>query len=351
MVSRSAVKPIFLGLGTAAVMAAGSGSAIAFESPSPSASTSPSTSAPADPAPVLSLVVTGGGPVTADKAVAVTMKVATDTGLLTDVKITAVKVTTSVRGVKTKVTEGCPPPATAPACILDKVNVKGKSLTSYVSVPDTLKQPVTVTIKVTATGKFGETEETDFDTASVGFRPVPKPSKPPTKPKPSPTLTPGSGDGPSDGKEGKDNNGSSGGNSGSGSGGSSSGGSSSGGSTTGSGSGSGTTGGSVSSTPNGTFTAQSPQVALPPVAPPSPSVAPDPSVTTPESRLRGNQSPVAQDLTFERMASTQVAWLAALLVAVSLLLTQLRLGRRYTAAAAARPKGTHRRTRRGMFGK
>lgn len=103
-------------------------------------------------------------------------------------------------------------------------------------------------------------------------------------------------------------------------------------------------------------------MALPPIAAPSPSVAPGPSIApspdaaAPESRLRNNKAPVAQDLTFERMASTQVAWLAALLVAFSLLLTQLRLGRRGTpraaaAAATRRAKGFHRRTRKGMFGK
>jgi hypothetical protein len=69
--------------------------------------------------------------------------------------------------------------------------------------------------------------------------------------------------------------------------------------------------------------------------------------------LQGNKAPVAQDVTFERMASTQIAWLAALLVAFSLLLTQLRLGRRRmpAGAAAKRAKGSHRRPRRGMFGK
>jgi hypothetical protein len=108
--------------------------------------------------------------------------------------------------------------------------------------------------------------------------------------------------------------------------------------------------------PNGSFgNAQNPQLALPPVAPPSPSVAPQ-AAPTPASRLQNNKAPVAQDLTFERMASTQIAWLAALLVAFSVLLTQLRLGRRRGATARAlattgRPAGNHRRPRRGLFGK
>jgi hypothetical protein len=61
-----------------------------------------------------------------------------------------------------------------------------------------------------------------------------------------------------------------------------------------------------------------------------------------------NGSPDSQELTFERVASTQAAWLAALLVAFSVLLTQVRLagGRR---PARLRTKGGHRRTRRGLF--
>jgi hypothetical protein len=58
------------------------------------------------------------------------------------------------------------------------------------------------------------------------------------------------------------------------------------------------------------------------------------------------------------MASTQIAWLAALLVAFSLLTTHLRMGRRRPVpgtaralAATSRRKGEHRRPRRGLFGK
>lgn len=50
-----------------------------------------------------------------------------------------------------------------------------------------------------------------------------------------------------------------------------------------------------------------------------------------------------QELSFNKLASTQVAWLAALLVAVGLLLTQLRLGR--LSVRSPRPKGNHRRPR------
>jgi hypothetical protein len=110
----------------------------------------------------------------------------------------------------------------------------------------------------------------------------------------------------------------------------------------------------VPPSPNSSFDPKDPQVALPPIQAPSPSVAPSPvpGSETPQSRLQGNKAPVAQDITFERMASTQIAWLAALLVAFSLLLTQLRLGRRrLPAGAVTRTTGTHRRPRRGTFGK
>jgi hypothetical protein len=57
-------------------------------------------------------------------------------------------------------------------------------------------------------------------------------------------------------------------------------------------------------------------------------------------------SPEPQELTFQRLASTQAAWLAALLVAFSLLLTQVRMNR---PADARRRRGAHRRRRSGVF--
>jgi hypothetical protein len=118
--------------------------------------------------------------------------------------------------------------------------------------------------------------------------------------------------------------------------------------------------GYVPPNPNGSFDGtKSPQVALPPITggnAPSPSVAtPDTSLATPQSTLRANKAPVAQEMAFQRVASTQIAWLAALLVAFSLLLTQLRLGRRPAAPGASAGKhakgGAHRRPRKGTFGK
>jgi hypothetical protein len=59
--------------------------------------------------------------------------------------------------------------------------------------------------------------------------------------------------------------------------------------------------------------------------------------------MRGTGDATGQ-LTFGKLASTQAAWLAALLVAFSLLLTQVRLGK--ATAKPVKPKGTHRKTRR-----
>jgi hypothetical protein len=95
---------------------------------------------------------------------------------------------------------------------------------------------------------------------------------------------------------------------------------------------------------------------LSPTAPPSaqfPQIAPqaggNPAVVPGDTQNMGAlrpDSPQPQELTFQRLASTQAAWLAALLVAFSLLLTQVRLGK---SAAARRRKGEHRRQRSGVF--
>jgi hypothetical protein len=89
-----------------------------------------------------------------------------------------------------------------------------------------------------------------------------------------------------------------------------------------------------------------PGVALPQIAAASPSSPAGSGLSSNTTAMREG-SPDAQELTFQRVASTQAAWLAALLVAFSVLLTQVRLvGARSTRP---RPKGGHRRSRHGLF--
>ncbi|GAA1865189.1 hypothetical protein [Actinomadura bangladeshensis] len=350
MICRSAVKPVFIGLGTAAILATGGASALADATPSPSGSTSTSP-APADsasPSPpetpelVVGVKAKKAG-AKADEKVGFTITAATTTGRATNVHVTEVVVSAKPT-VKLDVTGACPPPAEADGCDFGSVDTEAKPIETFVSVPAKIEKLVSVTFSVTvegtvveATDETKEVKDSDTNKATVTFTPLPKetksptasPSRTPTKPSPSPSAT-------------KSSSGTSGGGS-------------SGGSGSGGGSTSGGTSGYVPPSPNSSFDPRNPQVALPSIQAPSPSVAPSPAPgsATPQSRLQGNKAPVAQDITFERMASTQIAWLAALLVAFSLLLTQLRLGRRRVPAGAAakRPKGSHRRPRRGMFGK
>lgn len=77
----------------------------------------------------------------------------------------------------------------------------------------------------------------------------------------------------------------------------------------------------------------------------TPSTAANPVVNTGNSPLMRNAAEGGDELTFDQLASTQAAWLAALVVAFSLLLTQIRLGR--VNLKSTRPKGEHRRTRKG----
>jgi hypothetical protein len=107
----------------------------------------------------------------------------------------------------------------------------------------------------------------------------------------------------------------------------------------------------------GTYTAPSPAGSIQPAGAPSialPQIAAATPSNAPPSGLAGNTMAMregasdSQELTFQRVASTQAAWLAALLVVFSVLLTQVRLvGARSTRSQT---KGDHRRNRRGMFG-
>jgi hypothetical protein len=84
---------------------------------------------------------------------------------------------------------------------------------------------------------------------------------------------------------------------------------------------------------------------LPSIAPgQTPSTAPGLVQNTGATQSMRGTADAADQLTFDKLASTQAAWLAALLVAFSLLLTQVRLGR--ANVKDPRQKGTHRRSRR-----
>ncbi|MFI0370870.1 hypothetical protein ACH35V_23620 [Actinomadura sp. 1N219] len=328
MICRSAVIPTIIGLGAAAVVAAGGASAVAGS---------------ADP--TLGITVTAeASNVGADKEAKVVTKVVVEGGTPSKLEVTGVKLTPDPAKGNPKVKSGCDG---EPACNLIGADGKPQPVESIVKLDEAITGKVTVTLAVTVAGKVDDKDVTGTGSGNVIFAQLPVDTSPPptkTTPPPTKTKTPrptksSSGNPPST----SSGSGGSGGTS-SGSGGSSSGGSS----------GPGTTGGVIPPAPNSSFDPRNPQVALPPITSPNapnPSVAPG-QVASPQSRLQGNKSPVAQDLTFERMASTQIAWLAALMVAFSLLLTQARLGRkRLPAAAAKRTKGEHRRPRRGTFGK
>ncbi|MFC6881565.1 MULTISPECIES: hypothetical protein [Actinomadura] len=342
MLYRSAVRPIFAGLGTAAILAAGAAPAFAVGDPSPSPSvTATKTEVPAAPELVVYLAPSDAV-AKPGQTVSVPVQFRAVSGIAKDVRIR--RITTSPASA---FLDGeCETPFGGTGCKVGDLDPAGKRrdhINLRVRLPESLKKTTNVTVTVSVASS---NVEPISDSATIQYV---------VKKKPKPSSSPSSGkDGGLSGGKGSGSGSGSGSNSGSGSG--------SGGSGSGSGSGSSNGGSSFDPPkPNGTFNqpnaTQSPQVALPPIAPPSPSVAASATTPPPESRLRNNKAPVAQDLTFERMASTQVAWLAALLVAFSLLLTQLRLGRRNPAASAAaaeaarRAKGTHRRPRRGVFGK
>jgi hypothetical protein len=329
VICRSAVKPIFVGLGTAAILAAGGASAIA-DSPSPSDSGSTT-------------------PAVANLVVGVTATPSPDAGDPVDIAATVEAEGGAVAGVTVKsiaaspetadLTGQCVKPFPADSCRAGDGNLASGEKDTFnwsLKAPKTVKQAkVTIVVGGTDVDDVTKTSTITYvmPTPTKTATPTKTPTKKPTKtPSPSATSTSSSG---SSGSSGSGSSGSSGSGS-------------SGGSTSGGG------GGYSGPSPNSSFDAQNPQVALPPIQAPNPSVAPSPvpGSGTPQSRLQGNKAPVAQDLTFERMASTQIAWLAALMVAFSLLLTQLRLGRRRLPAGASRHiKGTHRRPRHGMFGR
>lgn len=350
MICRPAVKPVFVGLGTAAILAAGGASAIAAETPSPSPSGSGTTS----PAPGKLDVTVEPAATAVDpgESVRITTTIKVVEGDVPTADVT--NITASLKGAT--IGGDCGEPFDAEECTAEDLTPKNPgTVHSTVEIPkaaaeETTAFTVTVTVEAENVEPASGTTIIRYVVPSPTSPPPKSPDDPPSssKPpsKPSPTDSGGGSGGSGDG-----------GDSGSGSDGDSDDGSSGGSGSSGGGSGGDSSsisdGGYTPPEPNSSFDPRDPEVALPPIQAPNPSVAPSPNPAgTPQSRLQGNEAPVAQDLTFERMASTQIAWLAALLVAFSLLLTQLRLGRRrLPAGATKRVKGMHRRPRKGLFGK
>lgn len=328
MVFRSAYDPIFVGLGAAAILATGAVTSVAASTdPGPSSSTSAGASAdPApspDPPPPPNLYVS---------VAAQSKKLYPGDSTKTAVHVFAtgrvaseVLLTISDSSSKVTVSPACV--VYNKACRLQDVDKKGKTVWLNVAVAKKAKPGnVLITATVTDAADGAEPEATD-QTLTISKKP---PVKAPATPKPKPTPTPKPSNTPSSGGNG------------SGSGGSG---------TSPQNNGAGTaTGGNSVLPPLPSSNAQAPSVALPPVAQPpvaQPSIAPSP-VAAPSSTLRAGTSPAASELSFERLAGTQAAWLAALLAAFSLLLTQVRINR--IAMGYRRPKGDHRRSRKGMFG-
>jgi hypothetical protein len=204
----------------------------------------------------------------------------------------------------------------SPQVTLGTVDKKGTTRDVTVTVPKSMTKG-TIIVTAIASADRAVDKNSNTDRITVTKKPAPKPS---------PTTSSGTG--------------SSGGSSGS---------SGSTGSTgsAGSGGAAGGTGGTGYVPPSPSAALESPKVSLPEIPAATPSTAPTVAAAAPTNTLRSGGSPQGQELTFERLASTQIAWLAALLVAFSVLMTQLRLGR--PAAARVRPKGDHRRPRGGMF--
>ncbi|RAY11873.1 hypothetical protein DPM19_28280 [Actinomadura craniellae] len=290
--------PIFIGLGAVSALAL---------APLAAAHADPTTDPPT--APTLTVGVTpdqGSWP--AGEAKSLSVKIAATLG---EPGPTTVKITVTTPA---SVTWKCPQdPAEDGSCVLTGLDEKGVEITPVVvSTPENLSTAADLTLTVVADG---ELTEPVTGTATFTVTPLPKPTPTPTPtptvkptPKPTPTATPTPTPTPSPASSG-------------GSGGSSSGGSG----------GSGGDDGFSTNTPtdlSDTVSLPSSTSAAPPIALPSPQVAPSQPMNLPASTLRADSGPAPQEITFERLASTQAAWLAVLLLTCSLLLVELRLGRR-----------------------
>lgn len=324
MLSRPKHKPIFLGLSTAAIFAAGA-----------------LVPVPAAAAPAFELTITVPDSLEAGGSADATVKVAAAKGET----LKGVKVTVEIDEPARLSWRTCPGTVTVPVCeFAAELGEEGEELATVLGAPKTMADDTEVALRVKAEAADDVIRNESQSITLKAPPDSPDPTTPPPTTSKPPTKKPSSG-GKLDkgGNSDKDTDTDTGGDSGTG----------------GSSGSSGSTGGGTVSSgsspipPSGigdtTVAPPSPdssQVALPPVS--SPAVAP--ATGNPPSVLRSGSAATPQELSFERLASTQAAWLAALMVAFSLLLTQVRMGRK-RVPVVIRTKGLHRRPRRGLFGR
>src|SRR5690606_19034263 len=173
---RSAVKPIFVGLGAAAVLAAGGPSALAAPSPSPSASE------PASPAPGgldVDVFTKPANPEAGD-TVDVTTTIEATGGAVADVRIKGIRASAS--GVT--LTGACTAPFTSEECAAGDLSGGEDAVFRWKLEAPEKTEKVEVTVTVAAAGL-----DDVVVPATVSFV-LPSPSPTPTKPPPTPTKPP-----------------------------------------------------------------------------------------------------------------------------------------------------------------
>jgi hypothetical protein len=340
--SRPVRNPIFLGLGTAAILAAGGATNAVLADATPTPSPSPSGSEGSTPGASDTPTPTPTPTESKTPEAVLELDVAWTQSTKTVHAGTVVKGTVHVKAsgaaaAATHLTATASGATVGPACATQTGGCTLKPISAgtvfdYTGLTVKISSSKTsgTTVPLTITVKDGSAQATVHDSITVARTPTSSTTKTTHE-----TSSGGSG-----------NTGGSGGSSNSSGG---SGGSTSNNTTTSiPGSGSAyippSAAGQLAPATNGT--AQFPQIApqngQPGAAPPA--VVADQAAQN-MGAVRG-ASPEPQELTFQRLASTQAAWLAALLVAFSLLLTHIRLNK---PADARRRKGGHRRQRTGVF--
>ncbi len=342
MRSRPVRNPIFLGLGTAAILAAGGATTAALAAPSPSPSgtegSTPSATDSPSPTPPITSNPQNPQPEPSEPKAKLSVEWVQSTGTVhggTVVKGTVLVKATNAAATATRLVARATGGATVgPTCARGTAGCDLGTVSpskDYGGLTVTIPKSMTKgTVSLTVTAWAGNSEESakDVESISVTRRPTANTNN----------RDSDSGD---SGDSGSNSNPSSNGSSGGGAG------------TNGNTSsipGSGTAfvppgAGGLAPATNGVPSAQFPQI-----APQSGQLGADsPVVAGGGAQNMGAlraASPEPQELTFQRLASTQAAWLAALLVAFSLLLTHIRLNK---PADARRRKGVHRRQRTGVF--